>query len=73
MNKGYFMAISKTNFLLIFKHNWTGFNIHKEFLKVAVDRVSTENLSEHDIACLKVSLSNMRESIENVEKYISEK
>ena len=67
------MAISKENFLLVFKHNWAGFNTHKAFLKVDVDRVSTKELSEHDIRRIKVSLNNMRESIENVEKYISEK
>ncbi|MGR6779832.1 hypothetical protein [Moritella viscosa] len=67
------MAISKTNFLLIFKHNWTGFNVHKDFLKKDFDAISSDNLTESDIRRLKVSLNNMRESIENVEKYISEK
>ncbi|SGZ03526.1 hypothetical protein [Moritella viscosa] len=66
------MAISKQNFITIFKHNWHGFNVHKDFLKKDVEAISSDNLTERDISRLQVSLNNMRQQIENVENYISE-
>ena len=65
------MSISKTNFIAKFKHHWSGFNIHKEFLRDAVDSAG-EQLNEHDIDRLKISLNNMKEQLEMVENFIAE-
>lgn len=65
------MAITKSNFIAKFKHHWSGFNTHKEFLREVVDKAD-EQLNEHDIDSLKISLNNMKEQLEMVENFIAE-
>lgn len=65
------VVISKSNFIAKFKFHWSGFNTHKSFLRQTVDNAN-EQLQSHEIDSIKISLVNMKEQLDAVEKFLSE-
>jgi hypothetical protein len=66
-----FRPIQKSNFIKSFKFNWSGFNKHKEFLRNSVDKAG-EELQEHNIDSINISINNMIEQLQNVQTFIKE-